>query len=363
MRILVAPDAFKGTLDAGEAARAIASGLGCAIPDARIDELPLADGGEGTLSVVAGHLPGRWEELEGGRVWISGGDAWVEAAGFIGLNHPAMAGPVLERTSLALGRLLALLNRRGTGRIHLALGGTATVDGGLGMLVGMGARILDARGREVAPTPAGLLATETFRIERLPRPGPAGFRVLVDVAAPLLGEEGAVMRFGPQKGLRPEMLAPMERAMARWAEALERKTGMRCRDRPGAGAAGGIGFAAACLGAELGSGAEVMLEISGFDARLAGADWVLTGEGCADAQTAQGKLAWAVAKRARAAGVPVALLAGRVREPERLGQSFALIEAAQQEAETPTPQEARARLAAAAERLGRRIARGGEDGG
>lgn len=332
-RWLVAPDAFKGTLSACQAARAIASGLRRAQPNAQVRCLPLADGGEGTVAVLRRALGGRWVRSRAcdplGRhvrarfaLLGDGRIAAVEVAEASGLTRLVLG----ERDPLAAGsagtgQLVRRALECGVAELWLCLGGSATVDGGWGLAWALGARGFDAAGRPVAPTGRGMQALARLEL--------AGFdarlrgvivRALCDVDSPLLGAAGARL-FMAQKGATPEVAKALERGLARWAALLSRVSGCEVAGLTGAGAAGGLGAGlAALLGAKLESGADFVLDRVGFDAELAQADAVFTGEGRVDVQTARGKVVAAVARRARAAGVPAFALCGRAEGPlEALG--------------------------------------------
>ncbi|WP_369140248.1 glycerate kinase [Modestobacter versicolor] len=318
MRVVVAPDSFKGTLGAAEAADALAAGWRVVRPDDEVRTVPLADGGEGTLEALGHELPAdcwRTAPVTGpdGRpvdaAWLllPDGTAVVEMARAAGL-------PLLDRpdplgaTTRGLGELLAAVVATGVDRVLLTLGGSATTDGGTGALAALGARFLDADGADLPPGGGALARLDRVDLDGLVPPPPGGVRCLVDVTAPLLGPLGAAGQFGPQKGASPEQVAVLDAALARLADLLGGD-----RAAPGAGAAGGTAYGfAACWGAEFVSGAAAVAEAAGLDEALAGADLVLTGEGQFDAQSLRGKVVGALVERADRAGVPVTVVAGRV---------------------------------------------------
>jgi glycerate kinase len=244
-----------------------------------------------------------------------GGLAAMEMAAAAGLPllTEAQRNPMLT-TTRGLGELLLDAARRGAGRVVLGVGGSATVDGGAGMAAAMGWRLADAEG-SVLEDGGGALR-ELERIEAPPASGDAAgqeVRVACDVDSPLLGEEGAARVFGPQKGATPEMVEKLEAGLARLAECLERDLGRAVARLPGAGAAGGLGAGlAGFLGAELVPGAQLVMDALDFDARLDGADLLVTGEGCLDGQSLRGKAPAAAARRAMERGVPAVALAGSV---------------------------------------------------
>ncbi|MDR9370368.1 glycerate kinase, partial [Conexibacter sp. JD483] len=343
-RVLCAPDKLRGALDAAAAAAALAAGARAA--GATAVELPIADGGEGTLdaflagasvvSVPVRDALGRPREARLAR--IDGGGPREEAlAGRDGSNtrEAALAGrdgdgsgaratagtwlveaaeavplhglaaderDVLRASSWGVGQLIVAALDRGAARLLVAVGGTATMDGGAGMLAALGA--------SCAHNGAGLLTDQSVRLAGLdPRLREVEVELLVDVAAPLTGPDGAARRFGPQKGATAAQVEALDAAHGRWAAALGIDPAT-----PGAGAAGGLGAALQALGARTVAGAEAILDLKRFDALLADADLVLTAEGSVDASTLQGKAVAAVVGRCARAGVPVVVLGGRVEE-------------------------------------------------
>ena len=325
MNVVVAPNAFKGTLSASEAARAIAEGVRECFPDAEIVQIPVADGGDGTVEalVSANHGEYRTADVEGplgdpvaARYGLidGGATAVVELATASGLSLVAAERRDPRRaTTFGFGQLLEAARGQGVTRVLAGIGGSATNDGGAGIGQALGYRLVDAAGDDL---PRGGAA-----LARLDKIDPSGFRaaawarvqvkVATDVRNTLLGAEGATAVYGPQKGADSQAVGELDAALARFAEVVERDLGKKVADIPGAGAAGGAGAGlVAFLGAELVSGAPLVVEAAGLDAALIGADLVITGEGRVDEQTAFGKAPGEVARRARAAGVPVLLLAG-----------------------------------------------------
>ncbi|MEM6791066.1 MAG: glycerate kinase [Myxococcota bacterium] len=304
MRVLIAPDAFKGALTAREAAAAVARGLP---EDWDVDLCPLSDGGEGFLDVFedAEHHLVPTEDAYGAPIraayGLGDGFAAIEVARVIGLYLNRARDPLRAST----GGLAPLVSAAvAPGRTtFIGLGGSATVDGGLGLLRGLGGAFFDAHGREVT-SPAALV--DVVRADVSPS-FDGDVVALVDVDQRLLG---AAEVFGPQKGADTAAVSRLERGLLRWAEVLDPDG--RHRDVPGAGAAGGLGFALSCLGARLVPGAEAILERVAFLGRARRAGLVFTGEGRFDAQTAQGKLVAAVAAEARRANTPCIALAGEV---------------------------------------------------
>jgi len=208
----------------------------------------------------------------------------------------------------------------------IGLGGSSTNDGGAGLLAALGLALSDARGHAIDPTPAGLAelaAVDASGID--PRLAQTRIVVMSEVNNPLTGERGATAIFGPQKGVRRERVAEIDRRIAHFAALAERALGRRAQERPGAGAAGGLGFALQLLGGQMRSGAEVVADLIGLDRALAGADWAITGEGSSDAQTALGKTPLIVARRAASQRIPATLISGSVDRTAlgELGRHFA----------------------------------------
>ncbi|WNV76872.1 glycerate kinase [Geodermatophilus sp. DSM 44513] len=313
-RVLVAPDKFKGSLTATEVAEAVARGLTGARPDVEVVRLPVADGGDGTLAaaLAAGYeaVPVTATGPTGEPVQTAyarlGDVAVVEMADVSGLGRlPGGRKQPRTATSRGTGELVAAALAAGARRVVLGIGGSATTDGGAGLLQALGAQLLDADGAPIGPGGAGL-----ERLARVDVGGVAaaldGAEVVVacDVDNPLTGPAGAAAVYGPQKGAGPDDVAYLDGCLARLADAVAGATGRDVRDEPGAGAAGGVGFAAlAVLGAQLRPGIDLLLDLLGFDRLVAGADLVVVGEGSLDGQSLRGKAPVGVARRARAAGV------------------------------------------------------------
>ncbi|GAB3193766.1 glycerate kinase [Geodermatophilus arenarius] len=321
VRIVVAPDSFKGTLTAAEAADAVARGLARVHPDAEVLARPVADGGEGTVAaaVRAGYRPvtttvgGPDGRPVRATFAVDGTTAVVELAAAAGLGLLAEPAPTTA-TTRGVGELLLAALDAGARRVVLGLGGSATTDAGAGLLQALGVRLLDADGRDVPPGGAGL--AHLARIDagaRDPRLHGLEVRVATDVDNPLTGPSGAAAVYGPQKGATPEQVAQLDAALARFAAVVRRDLGIDLEGRPAMGAAGGTAAGvAAVLTCSVGSGAELVADLVGLDDALAGADLAVTGEGSLDAQSLRGKAPAVVAARARRAGVPCVGLAGRV---------------------------------------------------
>jgi glycerate kinase len=325
MRVVVAPDKFKGSLSAAEVAAHLAAGLTAAAPDATVVQVPVADGGEGTLAaaLAAGfdRVPVRVAGPTGApldsALAVRDRTAVVELAAASGLAVlPGGRPAALAATSLGTGQLVRAALDLGCTEIVLGVGGSACTDGGAGLLAGLGARLTDAAGRELPLGRAALQVLDRVDLTGLdPRLRDVRLVLATDVDNPLLGPAGAAAVYGPQKGASPADVAVLEAGLARWVTVLGQELGPAAADtadQPGAGAAGGVGHAClAALGAVRRPGIDVVLDLAGFAGHLAGADLVVTGEGSLDAQTLHGKAPAGVAARARAAGVPVVAVAGR----------------------------------------------------
>ncbi|MFI9156096.1 glycerate kinase [Kitasatospora aureofaciens] len=333
--VVVAPDKFKGTLEGAEVAARIAAGIRRAAPGTEVRELPVADGGEGTLAaaLAAGfdRVPAKVAGPTGlpvdAALAVRGDTAVVELAQASGLARlPGGRTAPLAAGSYGVGQLIGRAVSMGAKRIVLGLGGSACTDGGAGMVQALGVSLRDADDVELPPGGAALR-----RLERI-EPGPpadllTGVEVVVacDVDNPLLGPRGATAVYGPQKGADGDDLVVLEEGLTRFADQVAAVTGRDVRQAPGAGAAGGVGFAAlALLGATMRPGIELLLELLGFDEAVRGARLVVTGEGCLDAQTLHGKAPAGVAAAAARAGVRVAAVAGRLElsEPEWRAAGF-----------------------------------------
>jgi glycerate kinase len=333
LRVLVAPDKFKGSLTAPEVAARVAAGLRATVAGVDVREMPVADGGEGTLDAavaagfrrVAAHVAGPTGQPLESDLAVRDGTAVVEMAAASGLAVlPGGRQAPLEATSLGTGQLVRTALDFGCTTVVLGVGGSASTDGGAGLLTGLGARLLDADG---APLPQG--GGALVRVHRVdltgldPRLRRVRFVLASDVDNPLLGPDGAAAVYGPQKGASAHDVAVLEAGLTRWRDALGAALGrdaVAAAVQPGAGAAGGIGYAClTALGAERRRGIDVVLELTAFAHLLPTADLVVTGEGSLDAQTLQGKAPAGVAAAARAAGVPVVAVAGRcLLGPEEL---------------------------------------------
>ena len=324
MKVLIAPQGFKGGVSALEAARAIERGVRAAVPEAETVLVPVADGGDGTLnalvdgtggqlfqSIVAGPL-GRPLQAAWG-VMGDGQTAVVEMALASGLAllPPPRRNP-RTTTTLGSGEIMREALDRGFTRIIVGLGGSATNDGGAGMASALGARFLDAADLLLPAGGAALARLARIDVSGL-HPKLAGAAVVgaTDVTNPLCGPTGASTVYGPQKGATAEIVEELDSALENFARVIQRDLGQDVAERPGAGAAGGLGSGLMVFaGADLRSGIDMVCEVLGFDAQLEGADLVITGEGRADQSTVYNKAPVGVARRALALGVPTILLAG-----------------------------------------------------
>jgi glycerate kinase len=323
MRVVVAPDKFEGSLTADEAARAIEAGLLRARADAQVVRLPVGDGGAGTLSAVlaAGfervpvRATGPTGEAVDAAIALRGERAFVEMAEASGLRRlPGGRRAPLEATTYGTGELIRAALDYGARELVLGIGGSATTDGGAGMAAALGVRFLDESGEPLPPGGAALLRLAHVDAGGLDsRVAQVRVTVAADVDNPLVGPHGAAAVYGPQKGAGADDVLLLDSALRRYARVLQADLGLDLADRPGAGAAGGLGAGAiAFLGARLQSGIDLILELVGFDDAVAGADLVVTGEGKIDFQSLHGKAPLGVARAAAAHGVPVIALSGVV---------------------------------------------------
>lgn len=326
MKIVLAPDSFKGSLTAEEVCAAVEEGLRRAIPDVDVVARPMADGGEGTLEAVLAAVGARGArsscEVHGaaGDVLsapygvIDGETAVIEIAQVVSITDPAgMRVDVEDRSTRGVGELILRLVDAGTRRFMIGLGGSSTNDGGSGLLCALGLRLRDADGRDVPPTPRGLASLASVDAHALdPRVRECAFSIMSDVDNPLCGTMGATAIFGPQKGVRSEDVARIDAVLQRFAGLSQAALAVDVAGRPGSGAAGGLGFALQLAGGSVRSGAEVVADLIELDAAIEGADWVITGEGRSDRQTLLSKAPFVVARHANAHHVPVTLLSGAV---------------------------------------------------
>lgn len=333
MRVVVAPDKFKGSATAAQVAAAIAAGLKQCRPGLDVVELPVADGGDGTVAaaLAAGFWPvlvtaaGPTGEPVRTTFAVKDGTAVIELADIAGLRRlpgwevagadarGRLLAPLTASTD-GVGQVIAAAMDHGATTIVLGLGGSASTDGGAGMVRALGVRLTDATGGQLGRGGAALAGLAQVDLAKLDRRLRAiRFLVASDVDNPLLGPSGAAAVFGPQKGASEADVAILDRALARWSALTRSATGLDVAGAAGAGAAGGTGFAAlAYLGARLVPGIDLVLDLIGFDAALAGTRLVITGEGSLDRQTLGGKAPFGVARASGRRGVPVAVVAGQV---------------------------------------------------
>jgi glycerate kinase len=334
MKILIAPDKFKGTLSAREVAENIAAGLREVLPDAEIDIVPMADGGEGTAEVISNALGGSWlkcnahdpigREIEARYGWVDKNKIAVmemsEAAGMRLLTENER--DPLRATTFGVGEMIVTAQRRGAADIILGLGGSATNDGGFGMARALGFRFFtNKRARELRSA-----VGELSKLEQIDQPRKLSSpRILAvaDVRNPLLGKNGATRIFGPQKGVTPDEIEKFERALAKFAEVVAKQFGFDHRNEAGAGAAGGLGFGLMSFcGATIRPGFDVVAESVGLEAKMKDVDLIITGEGSLDRQTLEGKTPAGVARLARKLGKPVFAMVGRATEDRQASELF-----------------------------------------
>lgn len=323
MKIVIAPDSFKESLSAPEAAAAIARGVKQASPDAHVLCVPMADGGEGTVAAVLAAAGGQWrhtpvrgalgESITADWGWLEDATAVIEMAAAAGLEQtPPEQREPLRASSGGVGELIAAALDAGARRIILGLGGSSSNDGGAGLLAALGVRFLDRQGNALPPGGAALATLDRIDVSGLDsRLAHTQIEIASDVDNPLCGLQGASHIFGPQKGATPEQVRLLDDSLRHFADICARDLGQDLRDAPGAGAAGGLGFAAhAFLNARFRPGVEVVAELGDLAGAMQGAALAFTGEGRMDAQTLRGKTPAGVARVAQRAGVPVVALAG-----------------------------------------------------
>lgn len=319
--VLLAPDRFPGALTAAQAARCLAAGLRRTRPDVPLVELPVADGGEGT---VAAAVAAGWRAVEvevcgptgrpvTARLAVRDRSAVVELAEASGLRRlPGGKPRPLTASSLGTGQLLGHALRLGARRIVLGLGGGACTDGGAGLVQGLGGRLLDALGKDLPPGGAALRSLHALDLRGLPDMSGVEVVVAGDSAGPLLGRGGAAAVDGPRRGAGREEVRVLDAGLRRWADLAEAAARRTARDLPGAGTSGGVGFAALTfLGATIEPGPALLLDLLGFADRARGARLVVTGEGVLDTRSLRGSAPIGVARAAARAGAPVIAVAGR----------------------------------------------------
>lgn len=368
MRVVLAPDKFKGSLTAADVVDALAAGMREVLSGLETIKLPVADGGDGT---VAAALSAGYDKITVDAVGPTGepvrapyaldGDrAVVELAAVVGLSMlPGGQLDPLGSSTYGLGVVIADAIRRGATTIVVGLGGSASTDGGAGMVQALGARLLDADDHDLELGGAAL--ADLAQVDLAPLRATLGTVKIVvasDVDNPLLGPNGAAAVFGPQKGAEPQDVQALDGALRHWSELVSHATGRDDTERPGAGAAGGAGYAAlAVLDAEIRPGIELILDLIGFQDKVVGADLVVTGEGSLDEQSLAGKAPIGVAHAAAKAGIPVVAVAGRLQlSQQRLQQAGISAAYALSDLE-PDPARSITNAASLLRRLGAHIAR------
>lgn len=337
MHVLIAPDKFKGSLSSVEAADAIKRGILRVWTNAQIHVVPIADGGEGTAEALCSALGGRWIQVEAndplGRpvkaryAWIDSDIAVIEMSEASGLwRIPVEKRDPLRSTTFGTGQLITDALRRGATTIYIGIGGSATNDGGIGMASALGYRFLTETGNAVNPTPAALPSVRQIQSPEKNacfHRREANIIALCDVQNPLLGERGASRTYGPQKGADPAMIETLEKNLEHLADLVSHDLRCDFRETAGSGAAGGLGFGLLSFcGASIRSGFDTVAEILRLEDAIAESDLVITGEGCLDAQTLEGKGPAGVAALARKQGKPVIALAGSVTGGSSLTNIF-----------------------------------------
>jgi len=328
MKVVIAPDSFKDSLSALGVAQAIAQGWQEVFPEAEITLCPMADGGEGTLEAVLEVCKGEWREktvigplgkpVQAKWGWLETQKiAMIEMAQASGIQLvPPSERDACQSTTFGTGQLILDALDAGAKDIILTVGGSATNDGGTGLLTALGARLLDS---EQHVLPAGGLALQNLSKIDLthfdPRIQQTGFLLAADVTNPLCGPNGASYIFGPQKGATPAQVQLLDEALAHFADVSAHLLGFDKRDEAGSGAAGGLGFAAkSYLNAEFKAGVEVVAELNQLASKISNADWVITGEGKFDRQTLNGKTVFGVSRVAKMKNIPVIVIAGTLGE-------------------------------------------------
>jgi len=325
VKIVLASDSFKGSLSSTDAGAAMKRAVLRVLPDALIESVPLADGGEGTLDALLLSTGGLrkvgWfrgpldEDVEASWGILPDGTALIELAQTAGLGQiPREKRDALRASTFGAGQQIRAALDAGARRFWIGLGGSATTDGATGLLSALGARFFDEKDRVLEPGGAALLHLARIDLRYFdPRLARCQFVALCDVTNPLNGDNGAARVFAPQKGATPEAVELLDRGLNRLAQVAVQRLERDLRDQSGAGAAGGTGFGLmAFLGATMRSGIEAVLEAARFDEKLQSARLVVTGEGSLDAQTLRGKTVSGVCRAARNAGVPVIALSGRI---------------------------------------------------
>ncbi len=327
MKIVIAMDSFKNTTPATEACEIVADIIAQHIPDAQLSIKPMADGGEGTAEAMLKSASGQWVpvtvtgplpdmQVQAGFAWFENtSTTLVEMAYASGLQllSPDQYNP-MKTTTYGTGWLIKAALEYKPSKILLAVGGSATVDGGIGAATALGWKFLDQEGNQVTHSGQGLI--QIAKIIKPPEPISATVEVLCDVTNPLCGDEGAARIYAPQKGTTPEMVDKLEKGLEHLAELAKNQLSKNI-DVPGAGAAGGLAAGAiAFMNATLTSGVKTIISFCNLEAELADADWIITGEGCFDRQSLYGKVVAGIAEITAKSNTAVAVIAGQVDLPE-----------------------------------------------
>lgn len=336
MKIIIAPNSFKGSLNAFQVAQAIEMGLLKSNIEADCQLFPIADGGDHTLEVFHNWQGGSIRRYKvNGPLGAIVNAAWVLAkdgktaiiemakASGVGLVEKSALNP-LKANSRGTGQLIKLAIDSGAEKIILGLGGSATIDGGLGILQALGAELLDSNGNIIEDNTNPLMDLRDISMNKVDRRTyDIEFLILCDVENPLLGKDGAAHVFGPQKGAEPKDVEKLEKSMARFNDIIQNKTGKDFSHMKGAGAAGGIAVALkAFFNASMISGVDFLLKKMGFEESIQGADLLITAEGKVDGQTLHGKGPFGVAAKAKEHGIPTIILAGKADDMARLNHGF-----------------------------------------
>ena len=323
MKIVIAPDSYKGSVSAVGVAEAMERGVRKVFPEAEVVKMPIADGGEGTVETMIEASGGTWVEetvvgplgepvKAGWGIMGDGETGVIEMAAASGLPLVGTRKNPLITTTYGTGELIVSALNRGLKRIIIGIGGSATNDGGVGMARALGVRFLDADGKELANGGGALADLATIDVSGIDkRIQDVTLLVACDVDNPLCGPTGASFVYGPQKGATPEMVEALDAALANYADIAEKTLGKSVKDTPGAGAAGGLGAGLMLFTqTELRPGIDIILEVNEFDKALQGASLMLTGEGQTDFQTARGKAPVGAANWAKKYDIPVVCISG-----------------------------------------------------
>lgn len=342
MKFVLAPDKYKGSLSGQEFCTAVESGIRKVFPDCEIVNRPLADGGDGTIDVVAHYLKATQEVVKvkdplfrdiQAHYLLSDDKktAFIEmseASGYKLLQKSEM--DCMHTTTLGTGQLILDALQKGAQHIVLGIGGSATNDGGMGMATALGYRFLDQDGNELEPIGKNLGLVDSIHVDQVhSKLRTAEVKVACDVTNPFYGEQGAAKIYGPQKGASPQDVEELDQGLQRFAKVLKATFGVDVQQIPGAGAAGGVGGGAVVfLKAELTSGVDLVMELAQFDAVLEDADWIITGEGQLDGQTFSGKTINGVVKAAQRHHVPIAAFCGSIdvtiAQMQQMGLDYAV---------------------------------------